>query len=55
MPLANGGHENLAESKPNACQGNNGQGSVLSRTATDFDFRSFEDGDRVDKGTPVTS
>jgi hypothetical protein len=55
--FADGGHENLAERNPNACRachGRNGEGSVLSRTAADRDFRGMEDGGLVAKGTPVT-
>jgi hypothetical protein len=36
------------------CHGQNGEGSVLSRTAADRDFRGIEDGGLVPKGTPVT-
>jgi hypothetical protein len=55
--FADGGHENLAERNPNACRachGQNGEGTVLSRTAADRDFRGMEDGGLVAKGTPVT-
>jgi hypothetical protein len=55
--FADGGHERLAENNPNACRachGNNGEGSVLSRTAADRDFRGMEDGGLVAAGTPVT-
>ncbi len=55
--FARGGHENLADSNPNACRachGNNGEGTVLSRTATARDFRGIGRGGLVAKGTPVT-
>jgi len=55
--FADGGHEDIAENNPNACRachGNNGEGSVLSRTATDRDFRGFKRGGLVARGTPVT-
>jgi hypothetical protein len=55
--FADGGHEGLAERNPDACRachGRNGEGSVLSRTAADRDFRGMERGGLVAKGTPVT-
>jgi hypothetical protein len=37
-----------------ACHGQNGEGTVLSRTAADRDFRGMKDGGLVPKGTPVS-
>ena len=36
------------------CHGQNGEGSVLSRTAADRDFTGMRNGGPVAKGTPVT-
>ena len=55
--FADGGHEGIAEDNPDACRachGQNGEGSVLSRTAADRDFSGMEDGGFVARGTPVT-
>jgi hypothetical protein len=55
--FADGGHENMAKQNGDACRachGQNGEGSVLSRTATDRDFTGMKDGGFMPKGTPVT-
>jgi hypothetical protein len=55
--FADGGHDNISENSPNSCRtchGNNGEGSVLSRTAADRDFSGLKNGGFVPKGTPVT-
>jgi len=55
--FADGGHEELAEDDPDACRachGNDGEGSVLSRTAAARDFSGLEDGGPVAQGVPVT-
>ena len=55
--FADGGHEGLADDDPDACRachGNDGEGSVLSRTAVARDFSGLEDGGPVAQGTPVT-
>ncbi len=55
--FADGGHEEMAENNPDACRachGLNGEGSVLSRTATARDFSGMEDGGPVPKGHKVT-
>ncbi|MBL3601679.1 MAG: PKD domain-containing protein [gamma proteobacterium endosymbiont of Lamellibrachia anaximandri] len=46
--------EKLDKDACRACHGQNGEGSVLSRTAADRDFRGIKDGGFVPKGTPVT-
>ena len=51
--FADGGHDNMAENNPDACRachGQNGQGTVLSRTATD---RNLPDVGFVAKGTQI--
>ena len=53
--FADGGHEsNLNRNACRTCHGQNGEGTVLSRTAADRDFRGMERGGLVAKGTPVT-
>ena len=55
--FADGGHENLAKNNPNACRachGNNGEGSVLSRTAIARNFTGLKRGTNVPKGYQVT-
>jgi hypothetical protein len=55
-----GGHEKLAEKNKDACRachGQNGEGSVLSRVATDRTLAKDEHGNKfvqVSRGTPVT-
>ena len=46
--------ENLNKDACRECHGQNGEGSVLSRTAADRDFTGIKDGGFVPKGTPVT-
>ncbi|MBL3591657.1 MAG: PKD domain-containing protein [gamma proteobacterium endosymbiont of Lamellibrachia anaximandri] len=46
--------EKLDKDACRECHGQNGEGSVLSRTAADRDFRGIKDGGFVPKGTPVT-
>ncbi len=46
--------ENLDKDACRECHGQNGEGSVLSRTAVDRDFSGIKDGGFVPKGTPVT-
>ncbi|HYQ72220.1 MAG TPA: cytochrome C, partial [Gammaproteobacteria bacterium] len=51
--FADGGHEHVAENNRNACRachGQNGEGSVLSRTAAD---RNLPDIGFVPRGTPI--
>jgi hypothetical protein len=45
---------NIDKNACRECHGQNGEGSVLSRTAADRDFRGIKDGGLVPKGTPVT-
>ncbi len=57
--FSDGGHEDIAENNPNACRachGQNGEGSVLSRTATTRTLQGKEDNETfvLAKGTPVT-
>jgi hypothetical protein len=55
--FSNGGHENLAKSNPNACRachGRNGEGSVLSRAATDRALSNEGRTVNIAKGEPVT-
>ncbi|MBC8212100.1 MAG: cytochrome C [Gammaproteobacteria bacterium] len=53
--FADGGHkDNLNRNSCRTCHGQNGQGTVLSRTAADRDFRGMDNGGLVAKGTPVT-
>ncbi len=53
--FADGDHDkNLNKDACRACHGDNGEGSVLSRTADDRDFRGMKDGGLVPRGTPVT-
>ncbi len=53
--FADGGHrDSLNSNACRDCHGQNGEGSVLSRTAADRDFRGMGRGGLVPKGTPVT-
>ena len=55
--FADGGHKQMSKDNPDACRachGMVGEGTVLSRTATDRDFTGMKDGGPVAKGTPVT-
>ncbi len=55
--FSHGGHEHLAERNKNACRachGQNGQGSVLARAATDRVLRSEHGSVSVAKGEPIT-
>lgn len=53
--FADGDHEdNINKDACRECHGKNGEGSVLSRTAADRDFRGMEDGGLVARGEPVT-
>jgi hypothetical protein len=45
---------NIDKNACRECHGQNGEGSVLSRTAADRDFSGIKDGSFVPKGTPVT-
>ncbi len=54
--FSNGGHEDLAESNPNACRachGRNGEGTVLSRAATDRTLNNEGKSVRISKGEMV--
>jgi hypothetical protein len=46
--------ENTDKDACRECHGQNGEGSVLSRTAADRDFTGIKNGGFVPKGTPVT-
>ncbi|MCP4040852.1 MAG: cytochrome C [Gammaproteobacteria bacterium] len=55
--FSDGGHEDLAESDPDACRachGTNGEGSVLSRVATDRTLFNEHETVMLAKGEPVT-
>ncbi|MCP4042605.1 MAG: hypothetical protein GY731_11735 [Gammaproteobacteria bacterium] len=55
--FSDGGHEDLAESDPDACRachGTNGEGSVLSRVATDRTLFNEHETVTLAKGEPVT-
>jgi hypothetical protein len=55
--FSNGGHEDLAERNPDACRachGRNGEGTVLSRAATDRVLSNEGSSVSVAKGQPVT-
>ncbi len=53
--FADGDHDkNLNKDACRECHGQNGEGSVLSRTADDRDFTDMKRGGFVPKGTPVT-
>ncbi len=57
VDFADGGHKDMSRNNPDACRachGMNGEGSVLSRVATDRDFTGMKDGGPVAKGTQVT-
>jgi PKD repeat protein len=54
--FSNGGHEDIAERNPNACRachGRNGEGTVLSRAATDRELNNEGRSVSIAKGEPV--